>query len=75
MTLIAYLIYKMRCEIREVKVKSEEEVFQLHNYVYYLSKYEQKMKEEHKEQQEKDLMLRLMKKYGYSTDRPLDCPF
>ena len=75
LTLIAYLIYKMRCEIREVKVKSEEEVFQLHNYIYYLSRYEQKMKEEHKEQLEKDLMLRLMKKYGYSTDRPLDCPF
>ena len=75
LTLIAYLIYKMRCEIREVKVKTEEEVFQLHNYIYYLSRYEQKMKEEHKEQQEKDLMLRLMKKYGYSTDRPLDCPF
>lgn len=73
--LIMYLIYKMRFEIREVRIEAEEEIFKLRGYSFYLSQMDDKIRKENLEAREKELMLRLMTKYGYCIGGETDCPF
>ena len=73
--LIAFLIYKMRCEIREVRISEEESIFKLRHYIHVESANEMEWKKAQLEEREKQLMLHLMTKYGYCLGTETDLPF
>lgn len=73
--LIAFLIYKMRCEIKQVRISEEESIFKLRHYIHVESVNEMEWKKAQLEEREKQLMLHLMTKYGYCLGTETDLPF
>lgn len=74
-TLITFLIIHLSYEVREVKIKQEEEIFKLESYKRKLQEEELLMMKENAEQRERDLLKRLMLKYGYSINFDPNLPF
>lgn len=74
-TLITFLIIHLSYEVRDVKIKQEEKIFELEHYKRYLQEAELLMIRENAEQRERDLLARLMLKLGYSTNFDPDLPF
>lgn len=74
-TLVYYLSYKCNFEIKQVKIKETEELLKLEPYKQYLSKLEQELMWNAREEREKNLCLYLMKKYHPTVLIRDDLPF